>query len=435
MSITAAQGGSVSNGLLLRVIVLTGAAAAQIGGTGKQTGLAAHEATLTTTVTGSRVYLALTNGGFVSYTAAASTTLIDNSGDATNGEIYGSGRATALTGTPGTVTVGSSAPSTQSGGCAAAEILPAGLLWEDASGPAPAQTSSGTTVTTASFAPPPGALLVALIGSDGGSGVTTMAVSGGGLTWTPLAEANDPGQDYAGVWISQAPSPDPGDPVITAAQGGATAPGMLMRIKVLTGAAPVQNGATASASASALSGIQKAITTTVTGSQVYGALVKSGATAFTANGSTTFTGLDNFSDSVHGEQYATCRTAAATGTPGAVTVGASLPSPADGSIALAEILPAGTLAEDASSPAVVTSTSATTVSSVNFTPPPGSLLVAMISADGGAGVTTMSVSGGGLAWAELARADASGLDYAGVWIARVTAPVPAPLVSQYGGRF
>ena len=52
-------------------------------------------------------------------------------------------------------------------------------------------------------------------GSDGGGGVTAMSVSGGGPVWTPLAEANTSGNDYAGVWIAQVGPPDPGDPVIT----------------------------------------------------------------------------------------------------------------------------------------------------------------------------------------------------------------------------
>jgi hypothetical protein len=229
MTVTATQGGVTANGMILRVQVLTGAAAAaaQTGGTGAQSasGGAAHQASVTTTVAGSYVYGAMVNAAAgTTWTAAAGVTIVDTVNDATNGEFYGSCRTTTGTGTPGATTVGASAP-TNGGGFAGAEILPAVSGTppaEDASGPALASTLAATAVTTASFTPPAGSLLVAMIASDAGSGVETMALtdtSGLGLTWVALAQAHVSSADYAGVWIAQVPaaagfvSPQPGGPV------------------------------------------------------------------------------------------------------------------------------------------------------------------------------------------------------------------------------
>ena len=207
---------------------------------------------------------------------------------------------------------------------------------------------------------------------------------------------------------------------VTATQGGSTGAGFLLRVKVLTQAAASQAGA-AAVHVNHASGTapQLSITTTVTGSQVYGAIVNdSNATAYTANGSTTL--FDNLQDTANNEYYATCRTTSATGTPGPVTVGASAPSNAANGVVLLEILPSGTITEDGSSPAAASTFGAGPVTTASFTPPAGSLLVAMISSDGGAGVTTFAVtdtSGLGLNWIEASKANASGGDYAGVWTA------------------
>src|SRR5258708_6282924 len=173
---------------------------------------------------------------------------------------------------------------------------------------------------------------------------------------------------------------------------------MALRVLVLTGALPAasQAGATAQASQGSSFTPQLAITPTQAGSRVYGSLI-TGNPAYTANASTTL--VENIADAVNSERYGTCKTTALTGTPGAVTVGSTTPTAANG-VALLEILTAGTLAEDASAPPVVSTTSAVTVVTAAFTPPPGSLLVAIVSSDGGGGVTTMTVSGGGPAPAE-----------------------------------
>src|SRR5258707_8641619 len=219
LTVTATQTNG-ANGMALRIFVLTQAAAVQNGATSNtQFGATqTHTQSITTTQTGSRVYGAgsyFLSGAVIS--AAAATTVVDDVDDAVNTDTYVTFKATSLTGTPGATTLGFTSTSTAQGGpFAQAEILTAGTLTEDASGPAVASTTAAQTVVTASFTPPPGSLLVALTTSNGGAGVTTMAVSGGGLTWSELVKNNPSGGDYAGVWIAQIPA---------AAGGGAARPG------------------------------------------------------------------------------------------------------------------------------------------------------------------------------------------------------------------
>jgi trimeric autotransporter adhesin len=429
MQVTATQNGGTFNGILLRVKVLTAVAAAQTGNTGSySSGTGPARTPITTTVTGSRVYGAAMNAQGTSFTAQAGCTLLDNHVDATNGNTYGTFQTTAPTGTPGATTVGTSAPTTGTPiwDCAALEILPDGTIGEDASAPAVAVTDSDITVTTAAFDPPAGSLLVALVSSDGdgtASG-TTMSVSGGGIGWTEVVFANSAGC-YCGVWVAVAGSPPVDDPLITITQTGSTFNGMTARIKVLTGAAPsaAQTGATAVQSANAAH--QASITTTTTGSIVYGGYGSNSLTSPTAAAGTTL--LDSFSDAVNGNFYGTCRSTAATGTPGAATLGISAPA-ALGGVGLAEILPAvpgGTITEDASSPASVSTTSAITVQ-VNVSPPFGSLLVLMIGSDSNTGIVGMTVSGGGLAWRALVEAHAADSMYGGVWVADIPGAATVP---------
>jgi hypothetical protein len=78
----------------------------------------------------------------------------------------------------------------------------------DASTPAFASSNTGATVTTASFTPPAGAVLVAVAFHDTASGnlTNTSIVTGGGLTWTIRATRNraDAGGQNAHVQVSTA---------------------------------------------------------------------------------------------------------------------------------------------------------------------------------------------------------------------------------------
>jgi hypothetical protein len=210
LQVTATQGNAPLNGLLLRVTVLTGAGAAgTVASHAFAMGPAAVPAFITTEA-GSIAFGALLHNTTVygAFTAAPGSVLDDNVTDGTNGLNYGTCKAVTVT--PGTGPVGSSAPSRfglagTRYSAAVAEILPDGTLAEDASSPAPALTEDGTTVTTASFDPPSGSLLVARIASNGGPAVQRMTVSGGGLAWSPLTELHSIGYTgYAGVWAARA---------------------------------------------------------------------------------------------------------------------------------------------------------------------------------------------------------------------------------------
>jgi hypothetical protein len=219
--------------------------------------------------------------------------------------------------------------------------------------------------------------------------------------------------------------------VTATASGSGSANGILLTVRVLDNAATTQTGATANSDAFTVP--DKAITPTATGSIVYGAVVQgSSDTTFTAVSGTTFSA--NVADATHGAAYGSFRTTGTTtsGTP--VTVGASAPTipSGEGNIALLEILAAGTLTEDATSPSAVSTTSAKTIATAAFSPPAGSLLVASVAADySGSGSVTPTVSdSGALTWVERA-VDPVGL--ASVWIARVpSATVTAgPLLAAF----
>jgi trimeric autotransporter adhesin len=427
MMVTATKGGAggAANGMLLRVLVLTGVSGSQSGagvdGQSSATGFQQAK-NLVTTVTGSRVYGVAVSDSTGTLTAFdANTTLIDGFTDSTNSEDYTTFRC-APTGTPGSgVKYGLS--QSNSGGVALAEVLPNGTINEDASAPAVATALSATTVTTASFTPPAGALMVALVSSDGTTGVQTMDVQGGGVTWTEVKAEQAANCSYAGVWMAYAPAPPDGDPVITATQGGSTFLGIAMRIYVLTGAQPAASQAGATQTQTGAAAHQATITTTVTGSRVYGALFDDANNSFTAGANTTL--VDNIADASNAVRYGTVKATALTGTPGATSIGASAPADA-GSASLLEILPSGTLTEDASAPPVVSTLAAITVSCANFTPPAGALLVAVVSSNSNTGIVTMTVSGGGLTWAEKVKSNATGIGYTGIWIANVPVVSAAP---------
>ena len=199
---------------------------------------------------------------------------------------------------------------------------------------------------------------------------------------------------------------------VTATQTGSTSAGVTLRVMVLTQAATSQTGATA-AIASAQSG---SITTTQTGSRVYGASVAFTTGTYTALGNTT--SIDTIAD--NGEEDLTFKAAALTGTPGPTTLGYTSAT-GNGGIAMYEVLTAGTLTEDASAPAVASTTAATTVTTAAFTPPAGSLLVAMGVSQSNGSTVQLTVSGGGLQWVQKAAAGTGTNNYSGVWIAQVPA--------------
>lgn len=205
---------------------------------------------------------------------------------------------------------------------------------------------------------------------------------------------------------------------VTATQGTSSTVGMGLTVKVLTGAAAVasQTGALF-VSSTAING---SIVTTVAASKVYGAVTNGAVVAIEP----LCTFLSNYNDTANAEWYASFRTTSATGTPGSTLIGCTGTANFPG-IAAQEILAAGTITEDVSSPAVVNSNTATAVTTASFTPPASSLLVAMIACNGtGSGsaeTCTVTDTGGGLTWTQKAHTSAAASLYAGVWIAQVPA--------------
>jgi len=218
-TVTATQVSNTYQGMILQVLVLDGAAAAtsQPGGTGADS-VGGCTVPITTTQAGSVIYGAAMCDDAASMTFYANSTPFSGSPfhDTVNANYYATWY-TAATVTPGGPTdyccSGSGA-----GSAAGAEILPNGTISIDASSPAVVTGSPGWTnlsCTTASFIPPGGTLLVALVPSDGsGSGQTTVSVtSSPSLTWTQLI-ANTGDYEYSGVWVAQVPSAPAGAPSV-----------------------------------------------------------------------------------------------------------------------------------------------------------------------------------------------------------------------------
>src|SRR5258708_4160771 len=196
---------------------------------------------------------------------------------------------------------------------------------------------------------------------------------------------------------------------------------MALRVYVLTQAAATQNGGTSNTQFTAVTSFTQSVTTTQAGSRVYGVSAVFPNNSATAAALTTV--ADNIADATNNARYVTFKATSLTGTPGATTLGFTVGTASAGPFAQAEIKTAGTLTEDASGPAAVSTTGAGPVTTASFTPPAGALLVALVASGGGAAQTTFTVSGGGLTWTEQSVNNPSSGDYAGVWIAQAAAAV------------
>lgn len=126
-TITLTGTATTGKGTQLTTKVVTGAAsgAAAIGAN-VSASATSFQIAITTTVTGSQVYMCTgQNASSAVLVANGSTTTLLATADATNGERYYSGKATALTGTPGAITVGSSSTGVATSQTVAVEILAA----------------------------------------------------------------------------------------------------------------------------------------------------------------------------------------------------------------------------------------------------------------------------------------------------------------------
>jgi hypothetical protein len=224
--------------------------------------------------------------------------------------------------------------------------------------------------------------------------------------------------------------------VTATASGPASAVGVVMTVKALSGAQSAldifNDGAYSAAYGNGVSQAPEVtLTPAATGSIVYGAVAENigvtGGTTFTAASGTTFT--QNVPDPVSDVIYGTFRSTGTTtsGTP--VTLGGSAPGSAYFTAAAAEILAAGTLAETATVtvsgllPGAYPTTTLALPAYFPSQPAPGSLIVALISANSSwtSGAAVFAVTDNlGLTWYE--QAAQAYPSYSGVWIASLASP-------------
>jgi len=187
--------------------------------------------------------------------------------------------------------------------------------------PVPAHTATGSPVTTASFSPQAGTLLVAMFGANGPSGTAitatiTDSLSGG---WTLLKRQNTSTSmgGTAEVWCRYLSSA-PGSMTVTSTWTGADT-GANLVVRSLLGAASVQNGATA-ANGGASIAPNVSLTPTQIGSWIYGALVDwTASTTMVNNANTTI--IDQFNDLTNGDTYAAIKANSATSSLSATSYG------------------------------------------------------------------------------------------------------------------
>lgn len=197
---------------------------------------------------------------------------------------------------------------------------------------------------------------------------------------------------------------------VTLSGTGATNDDLTLQVKVLTGATEASGTSAASRGAATA---QASITPNFSHSlPVFAIEDDTSSTAFTAAASNTF--YNNITNSANGAcgadgYYSGTVTS---GTP--VTVGSSAPTGQTTAWAVYEVPPSGgsTPAVDGSSPAVVSvqGSGALTGTTAAFTPPAGSVLVALVSADantssGALGIAITDTSGLGLTWTARANSN------------------------------
>lgn len=211
-------------------------------------------------------------------------------------------------------------------------------LNEDAAQPAVATLMTGTPITTGSFTPRAGQLVLALVVVDGPASTTatgTVTDSSSG-TWTLLKRSNVTGATAGGsceIW-SRYITTSPG--AITVSCACSPSVGGEVAIRILNGAAPVQNGVTAGNGGSAIAPTLS-IAGTKLGSRVYGTLERwTSSTAAVMNANTT--AINSFSDTGNGTWFGAFRGANDTANLTAVTFGSSDAS-SSWQIAAVEILP------------------------------------------------------------------------------------------------
>ena len=249
-------------------------------------------------------------------------------------------------------------------------------ITEDASTPAvvPVGDSGSTspstkTVTSAAFSPPANSLLVALVN---GGWATTSANAASvtdsvGGTWTvgPAAVGTSTSARGVAAIFYRYLSSAPGSMTVTASITNLNA-GRQLAVRVLNGAASNQTGAGSGTTVNPTGSTTctVSVTTTVTGSQVYGAADNCGnASALSVNGVTTILSGGDFNDTADSVRLVAWKGSSATGTPGATNFGGTWATSADYNIAALEILPvtSTTFSGSANLPGIGTLTASATV--------------------------------------------------------------------------
>lgn len=239
-----AGGGGAANGIALQVLALDGAALAATPVVGSQSGVGAHQESVTPSTNYSIIYGGVMDGDAATIPWDTGNTGISNQTDATNGVAYGTFyNTTGATGAGTPKNVGSD--SSFNGGMAALEVIPkvgGTPPSTDGSSPAFIYTAAAGTVTSASFTPGGSVtLLVAIVVANGTNGAqVSMGVSDtAGHTWTQQAVANTVSQGYVGVWTAPVGggSVAPSATLVGDAQLNASSEGTLAESATLSGVA------------------------------------------------------------------------------------------------------------------------------------------------------------------------------------------------------
>jgi hypothetical protein len=222
-------------------------------------------------------------------------------------------------------------------------------ITEDASTPAvTTQTGTGTTITSPSFTPPQGTLLVALVsaGKSNNFNNPPTVTDTGNHSWTLINWNSANTVDNGGfVGVYYAPQGvTPAAVTVTATFGAfGSGGGSMLDVRVLNGASPDQSTAGYAnyvyTVAAATANCEINVVTTVTGSVVYGICVDtSGNAALGVNGLTT--AINTFANATDLSRNVTWKSTSATGVPGLTRFGGNWPGTATSLILGTEFIPA-----------------------------------------------------------------------------------------------
>lgn len=208
MTVTASSSATGTVGTSLKVMVLTGATESG-GANNTGAGVSPGQVSVTPAFSHSLITdVILDYQSGTLFTAAANNTLTDNSALGSTGKAFADGDYSGTVTAGSAVTVGASAPASNCA-IAAYEVPASGGSTPAIDGSTPAVVQGGSaSQTTASFTPPAGAVLVALVSQFVASGPQALSVTdSSGLTWTSRASVPSAGGAAAvGIWTATVPS-------------------------------------------------------------------------------------------------------------------------------------------------------------------------------------------------------------------------------------